>query len=238
MDKRQQIRSMELRQEVEKLARKLATTEMGSPVGEGAQLQALWMLYQLSKTPPEVSEVPEEFAQSLRGMQETHEQSVQLIRELRGQVLDQAQMMHEMTQNALDLVNASMNGPSLDAMIPVLASAKKCEIEVPLIEEVNWTAVHACMERAPIHIVWGQDRPQGLDWISIDYRRSVTTFANDVSAFECIHEGTAALYRFSGIRTKKHKEIALAADLVWERRFLYTAQMTRDQQLKLEKKEN
>lgn len=241
------IQNMEIRQELEKLAKDMATSDMEAPVRRG-RLQALWILYQLGKMPKDAPSSSKSDAFEM--MRDAHEESMQIIRELRQQLLDKDGMIcslsERLSQNIFEILSADK---PIEDMIPILSHARDFRTKrysdqagpgIWPMSGISWKDVHACILRAPEFIYIENTRLDEYDsllreWVIIHKNGLISLSGkNVVTPLEFLDEETAAVYRFEKNPALSDQVPAQSARLVWERRFVYTAQMTREQQRKLE----
>ena len=119
--------------------------------------------------------------------------------------------------------------PALErARLEMLAAQEDVYDLEERVEHVDWQAVYDLRVRAPRHLKCYSGAPMRLDegcWIYIDQHGGRKSDECHVTALGYLRGDTAAVYQV----VEEDEELA-RAHLYWERRFLYTAQMSKGPQ--------
>ncbi len=222
----------ELIQEIEKNATQLLS---GPGTGGTSKLQALMALHEIERDKERnelmVQVLERSMPDLMKAMTRSSEDgAVALRRDLMSQLYDANRVIKEMAECAMQNF---IKGTGFDVgVIEKLADAGEYDGAVVPIDDVDWKAVHACEMRAPRYLknsthckdweVWEEGA-----WLHISEQMRQTFNEVHVTALGYLNASTAAVYRFCEDGT---------ALLYWERRVLYTAQMTEEQLRRLKEK--
>ena len=225
----------ELKQEIEKNATHL----LSSPgTGGTSNLQALMALHQLEQDKERDEQLEGFMPKMLEALKGMPSDSRDVIGDLRNhnlqlqEHLGQAQndlrlLAKDVTKYAAELIGEKASGMS-DARFETLASQDDVYDLEETLAAVDWRAVHDLRIRAPRHLEFreGHANREGWrgTWLYIDSAGEFMTDDCNVTALGYLNEETAAVYRVGDDGDEP------SGELYWERRFLYTAQMTKGRQ--------
>ena len=210
----------ELIQEIEKNATHLLS---GPGTGGTSKLQALMALYEVERDKERNELMVQVLERSMPDLMKAMTSSSEdghaaLRRDLMGQLYDANRMIKEMAQCAMrNFVEGT--GFDVGIVIEKLADAGEYDGAVVPIDDVDWKAVHACEMRAPRYLKSRKNWEEG-SWLYVDQRGKESYDEVHITALGYLNASTAAVYQYCEDGT---------ALLYWERRFLYTAQMTKEQ---------
>jgi hypothetical protein len=220
----------ELIQEIEKRGLKLLQYESGVVTPESGEfafhrVATLFMLHQLEKDKEredQMMEMVERLAPALEKMTADESDASRKIRhDLMSQLYDANLTLRDLSCAAMKHFVEGTGGLNFDLISEKLANAGEYDGEVMPIGDVDWKAVHACEIRAPRYVEHPQSESweKGV-WIYIDQDGTSLFDEAHVIALGYVDASIAAIYRFCEDGS---------AWLYWQRRFLYTAQMTKEQ---------
>lgn len=207
------------------------------------RLQACFILHQIEDgnvREEQAREMMERIIPELAGKESG--ESREIRRDLMAQLYDANLTIRDMARGAMAHYKSGKNSQGiLEGILEVLASAGEPSSECS-IADANWKAVHACRMRAPILIHIHADRLSQIDidtrcrkWARIDIDGKISLSGEgSATGFEFADDKVAAVYRFDN--PEGHDGATQSASLVWERRFLYTAQMTQEQLAELKER--
>lgn len=229
----------ELIQEFEKRALKLLGDEAERGVvdvggGEYAfqRVATLFMLQQIEKDKEREDQMLEMVARLGPALEklttEESDGSRQIRRDLMSQLYDANHMLRLLASESMKHFVEGTGGPNLDLIFEGLAIAGEYDDGMMLVKDVDWKAVHACEMRAPRYVEHPQSEKwdEGV-WVCIDQDGASSFNETHVTELGYANADTAAVYRFCEDGS---------ALLYWERRFLYTAQMSEEQLKRLKEK--
>lgn len=236
----------ELKQEIEKHATKVMASDVsGSGHGPSSvhvafnKLVASYILLQLEKDGERDEQLEDFMPKMLDALKGTPGESKE-IRNLRTQNL-QLQDYLGQAQNDLRLLAKDVTKYSCEAIGKHSGSLDNARFEMLASQDdpydleenqvdVDWEAVHDLRVRAPRHLGFEPEQVEGRAegmWVYVEKDGTIAFDDCHVTALGYLNEDTAAVYELNDCF--EDREVP-NAHLRWERRFLYTAQMTKGRQ--------
>ncbi len=212
----------ELIQEIEKRAGGLLTSTSHHD-GSSAKLQALMALYEIERDKERnelmVQVLERSMPDLMKAMTSSSEDgNAAFRRDLMSQLYDANRVIKEMAECAMqNFIKGT--GFNVGVVIEKLADAGEYDGAVVSVDDVDWKAVHDCEMRAPRYLKSRKNWEKG-SWLYVDRRGKESYDEVHITALGYLNASTAAVYQYCEDGT---------ALLYWERRFLYTAQMTKEQ---------